>query len=177
MKKTLLQTYLFWALFSFYNINLLGAFLIPPLLLLVPDFYAKFFPFLVLPFIISLLLTSLTTFLTYRYWSQYIKGYSPLAYNFLFLVFFLLSANYYKNILILDRLQKYNVNYAYVNSFLYSVYIASEEYQFNSHAVFYKNEKLYLWSYRDLDFYICPENARNNISISRTKLYRDNHSF
>jgi hypothetical protein len=116
-------------------------------------------------------------FLTHRYWPKYIKDDLPLVYNFLFLVFFLLSANYYKNILILDRLQKYNVNYAYVNSFLYSVYIASEEYQFNSHAAFYKDGKLYLWSYRDLDFYICPESAKNNISIPRSKLYRDSHSF
>jgi hypothetical protein len=135
--------------------------------MVVSSFYFWYYLFF------SLLVTSLSSFFIHKYWYQYIKGYATLVYNFLFLTFFLLSANYYKNILILDRLQKHNINYAYVNSFLYSIGIAAEEYQFNSHAAFYKNGNLYLWSYRDLEFYICPENARNNIAIPRSKLYRE----
>jgi len=99
------------------------------------------------------------------------------VYNFLLLVFFLISASYYKDLLILDRLQKHNVDYAYVSPFMYSIKIAAEDYQFYSHAAFYKNEKLYLWSYSELAFYICPESAKKNISIPSYKLYRKDNKY
>lgn len=174
MKKVILQTYLFWALFSLYNLPFLIILTFPPLLMIPTDFYAKFAPFILPPLLFSLILAIIIFLLVERKISQKIKKISPLLFNGLFLIIFLLSTDIYKNILIKKEAKKYNIKFVYTRPFYQSIAFAGEEYQFNSHAGFIKDGKLYFWSYRDRNFYVCPEDARSNVALPKQKFFIEN---
>ncbi len=173
MKNFLIQTYLFWTVFSFCNFNFFFVFIFPPLIFVGNNIYTKFIPFILPSFIFSVVVTIIFfyVFNMFKILNKYKKIF-PILLNFIFLFFFICSSTIYRNILIQDELIKYNVKYAFVNSFITSLKIAGKEWQFDSHAAFYKDDNLYLWSFRDMNFYLCPRSVMNNISISSRKLYR-----
>jgi len=161
-------------LFSFYNLPFFIGLIIPPLLLLSLDFYGKLIPSIWLPLVLSLV-TTIIIFLVVKntIWKTTnltLNKFYPFIFNGLFLILFLISTDFYKDYLIKKEAKKYNVNYVYVRSFIGSLSIIGTDFQFYSHAGFQKDEKLYLWSYREKKFYICPESAKNNVELPSKKL-------
>jgi hypothetical protein len=174
VKRFFVQTYIFWMFFSFYNLSFFIGLTIPPLLLVLSGYYAKFIPSIWLPLVFSLA-TVLIAFLVIRntIWiksNAMLDKFYPFVFNGIFLIVFLLSTDFYKNHLIISEAKKYNVNYVYVRSFIGSLGIIWVDFQFSSHAGFQKEGKLYLWSYREREFYICPENVKSNVGLPSTKL-------
>ena len=162
-------------LFSFYNLQFFIGLTIPPLLLLLPDFYAKYIPSIWLPMVLSLAIT-IIIFLVIKNTifgktNVTLNKFYPFIFNGLFLILFLISTDFYKDYLIKKEAKKYNVDYVYVRSFIGSLGIIGTDFQFYAHAGFQKDGKLYLWSYREKKFYICPESAKNNVELPSKKLF------
>jgi hypothetical protein len=161
------NTYIFWAVFSLYNFDLLAGLAIPPLMIVGITFYAKFAPFLLPPFAFALTVSSAAIAFVNRAFPQFRasrlgKEVCPIAFNLFFLTAFLPAAEYYKNVLIAQVLESHKPDCVQIGSFIKSLSHGGHNNSFSEHALFTENGKTFFWSYSKRDFFEGKEELSRN---------------
>ncbi len=152
------NTYFFWLCFSlyFFSVFIFFCFLFPlalPLLLLLG---AKFTSFLKVPLIISII--AVFSFAGLCRIVPKLHGISEgkfaITCNSLFLIMFLISCEYYKELLIGKYLVGHNPDCIDVMPFIISLREIDRDinYSRGTHAVFIENGRTFIWSYASLKF-------------------------
>jgi len=148
-------TYLFWSVVSLINLPLFFIIPVFPLLLIFPEHFKRFLPFLLPPFAAATILGIIITIITVKkfnarcYWAS-------LIFNICFLVSFLILAESYRYHLMTKSLQNHTPQKLESSLFLESVLTRKLEYRGSPHAYFYENGNSYYWSYAERKFLQIP---------------------
>jgi len=160
LARILSQTYLFWAVVSLANFNLLGGLALPFLV----SFYLRYIPFLALPVVVSALVAGLAIALLNRRAPPLMKSFLPLLFNCLLFVVFIPTANYYKNHLIRQQLVSHSPTCVDYGSFWRSAFDNSRN--FFGNAIYEEKGDVYLWSYSERRFFKATSGLAQNFSCN-----------
>ncbi len=150
-------TYLFWAIVSLVNIELLAFLLIPPAVFFFPGSLIKILPFMLPPLLVALGI-GVAAIMVYRYLR---KGAITNRYLIIFgfnacvMVSFFALAEIYRAHLMSEALQGHDPTKFQSSSFLGSV-ISYKTYFRWPHASFVEDGKTYHWSYSERKFIQVP---------------------
>jgi len=167
-------TYIFWALLSLFNFELLGGLAIP-VMFLADDFsyYDKFFPFLLPPLTDALIVTiatAVSAVLVFPWFRMSSTGKNWLTFllNLTFLTTFLFTAENHKNLLIGKALKNHKPDCISIYPFLSSLSFGGQEHR-SAHALFTEGGKTYFWSYSKLGFFEGQEGLSINFPCHKAK--------
>jgi len=168
------DTYIFWAIFSFYNFGFLFPLAIPPLIIFFALFYIKFIAFVLPVMFGSIILTSGVVYLIKTRRSKTNSTASTAALstyliNGIFLLSFLALAEGFKTYLIHQALENHKPECVQTNSFFSSLGHGGHDNQFEEHALFVEGGKTFFWSYSKLDFFEGSEALSRNFPCSTSK--------
>ncbi|MDR7220095.1 hypothetical protein [Aminobacter aminovorans] len=155
----------FWAAVSLWNFEFLGGLAVPALLLVLPDFYLKYWNFVEWPVLVSLFCACMAGGLVHLMAPSVPLGSKVLVVNIVLLCVLVLSADFRKNHLMDAAVRAANAECFGSRSVISSVGIAGEEFQFDVHAVYRKGSEVFVWSYRDLSFFKIPETISRNLNL------------
>lgn len=146
------DTYFFWAIVSLYNLSLLSGLAMPVLL----GFYSRFIGFLIIPTLIAITFCILLHYPALKKPVQKILNIKYIriptfVINFIFLVVFLISAEFYKDLLIRNALKKHIPACLEVKSILESIANGGDSHG-GAHASFVENGNEFIWSFSKLEF-------------------------
>lgn len=154
--RWLAASYVFWAIVSLANFDLLGFLAIPPASILFPSAITKFLPFLLPPLALALVIAvSITVLSTWNSTTR--RHAAPFIFNTCLLITFFVSAEEYRQHLTSQALLGHNPTNLTLSSFTDSV-INYRTYFRGSHGGFDEDGKTYHWSYAERNFYPVPQN-------------------
>jgi len=163
----LLHSYLFWAIFSLLNFQLMWFLVVPFLFVVFVPRVLEVFPFLWIPAVIALaasVFLLLAAAVATRRWHTKVFVPILLAYvsNGAFLLVLLVVADHAKNTAIASRLSTRHPDCIQVNPIFESMQNAGGDFNFVAHALFKEDGKTFYWSYRTMDFFEGHERLDRN---------------
>ncbi len=162
-------TWGFWAIVSLWNLGFLGGFTVPVLLFFLPEFYLKYWNFVEWPLLMSFLCAGVAGGLVYLIAPSMPLGLKMLVVNIMVLCVFVLSADLKRSHLMDSAVRAAKAECFDSRSFISSVGIAGEDFQFDVHAVYRKGSEIFVWSYRDQSFFKIPETISRNLNLMGCK--------
>lgn len=147
-------TYLFCAVVSLVNIELLSFLAFPPAMPLFREYARKFLPFILPPLMFAIVVGAVVTILVVKK-SNAKKYVAPLIFNACVLVTFFVSAEVSRHYLMSQSLRNHKPVQFESATFLKSV-LSYRHYSRMSHASFVENGKNFRWSYSACQFLAVP---------------------
>lgn len=166
----LLTSAAFWIIFSI----ALGqpwilSFIFPPLSIMSSIIMVVKYQFLLLTIIASFITSILLLFILKRKTSISNKMVQAIIFNSTFLASFIGLNEYIKNKKIQELLSQSGAECAVINSFIGSAFRLGNQPAFIPHAAYRKGGRVYVWSYRQNDFFPIPDTISRNIDLNECR--------
>lgn len=166
----LLTSWMFWIAFSaVFNHLFLPGLLFPPLLWAMFPFTFRFSGFLALPLVLAVTMAGIVFLALFRSYSLSRPIFQAIAVNAAFLLILFGASEFRKNSIIKALADRAGADCVQINSFVDSVQHLGSKPAFHPHAAYRRGNEVYLWSYRNQNFFPVPETISRNIELGRCR--------
>ena len=164
--RVLLVSWVFWTVVSFYNFSFLSGLIIPIIWPFLGNSYLQFLPFALLPLVGALVAMVIAMVGLRLVKARPLLGAVVLV-NLAFLAAFVGVAELQRAQLMDRAIAEANPDCFKTRSFGSSLASAGNEFGSNPHAVYRKDGRFFVWSYRDLGFFEIPETISRNLNLGQ----------
>ncbi len=158
--KVVFFTWAFWSVIFSINFDFLWG---PFFIFTAKHHYTTYHEILTLPLIVAFTVTIVFVVVLRKMRNPTLLNIC--AVNVIFLSTLLLSAENYKVAKVTNSARQLGYDRLVQQSFLKSVLYSGHEFQMCVHALLCKDNETWIWSYREMNFFLIPETISRNVGI------------